>query len=503
VKPKRLRSRRFTFADQQWFGSLSGDVNPLHLDPVAARRMLFGDVVVHGMHTALWALEAYLASLSERPGIVSLRASFLKPTLLEQEMSVLRVTQDGQGAQLEVVGGAATFVTLELKTQAARMATTTAVLAPAPAITGVPRNRRFDELAGLQGDVPVFFDAELATRGLPYALAAVGPEFFAFLLGLTRLVGMECPGTQSLFSSFEVSRAPAGSAESTEAGGSGVLHYQVERAAVVAAPVRIAVLAPGLRGSVSAFFRPAPAAQPELAEVAPLVGPGELAGQWALVVGGSRGLGETTAKIIACGGGHPVITYLTGETDARRVADEIKRSGRTCDLLRLDVLHLAWALAELRRRKLSITHLYFFATPRIAGVRRAPYQPERLREFMAYYVDGFYNLCAALAHTSPGLKAFYPSTIFIERGSRENPEYVIAKSAAEALCQHLNDAQSGFSVLCRRLPRVATDQTSGLLKLPVSETLAVMLPIVRAMAASEPANQTAVSRESNGEGRSS
>ena len=53
-------SRTFTPADQEDFAILSGDYNPMHLDPLIARRTLFGKPVVHGVHVVLWVLDAYL-----------------------------------------------------------------------------------------------------------------------------------------------------------------------------------------------------------------------------------------------------------------------------------------------------------------------------------------------------------------------------------------------------------------------------------------------------------
>ena len=50
-----LGSRRFAMEDVESFAELSGDFNPLHVDPVAARRALYGEVVVHGVHSLLWA----------------------------------------------------------------------------------------------------------------------------------------------------------------------------------------------------------------------------------------------------------------------------------------------------------------------------------------------------------------------------------------------------------------------------------------------------------------
>ncbi len=52
--------KRYDLEDQRRFASLSGDFNPLHLDPLYSRRLLFGGPVVHGVHLVLYALDKLL-----------------------------------------------------------------------------------------------------------------------------------------------------------------------------------------------------------------------------------------------------------------------------------------------------------------------------------------------------------------------------------------------------------------------------------------------------------
>jgi 3-hydroxybutyryl-CoA dehydratase len=55
----RIRARRtFTQADFDRFAALSGDDNPIHVDPVFSAETRFGRTVAHGMllYSALWAL---------------------------------------------------------------------------------------------------------------------------------------------------------------------------------------------------------------------------------------------------------------------------------------------------------------------------------------------------------------------------------------------------------------------------------------------------------------
>jgi len=51
-------NRAFSLEDQLAFAALSGDFNPIHVDPLLARRLLFGAPVVHGVHLLLWGLES-------------------------------------------------------------------------------------------------------------------------------------------------------------------------------------------------------------------------------------------------------------------------------------------------------------------------------------------------------------------------------------------------------------------------------------------------------------
>lgn len=54
---KTISVRKYTYSDQKKFAELSGDYNPAHLDTIGTRRELFGDVVVHGIHAVLRALD--------------------------------------------------------------------------------------------------------------------------------------------------------------------------------------------------------------------------------------------------------------------------------------------------------------------------------------------------------------------------------------------------------------------------------------------------------------
>ena len=61
-----MEIKKFTLKDQNNFAKLSGDYNPVHLDPILTRRTLFGSPIVHGVHGLLWALDRWLFSFKSR-----------------------------------------------------------------------------------------------------------------------------------------------------------------------------------------------------------------------------------------------------------------------------------------------------------------------------------------------------------------------------------------------------------------------------------------------------
>jgi len=210
-------------------------------------------------------------------------------------------------------------------------------------------------------------------------------------------------------------------------------------------------------------------------DIAKRVRSDEFAGTTALIVGGSRGLGELTAKIIAAGGGSVHLTYALGSADAAVVAEAIRTGGGRAEILALDVR------GDIDRQlgDLAPTHIYYYATPQIYRGKHAGFSQARFDEFVTFYVTGFYRLMqAALARRPRGMAAFYPSSVYVADRPENMAEYAMAKAAGEVLCQD-ERLLKGARVVMSRLPRLATDQTASLAEAETIDTLDYMLPIIR------------------------
>ena len=471
-----LGERRIESAAIEAFADAAGDRNPIHVDPVAARRLLTGGVVAHGMSTLLWMLERHLASGGAVPA--SLEASFPRPlgpgdtAVLQRSPAAdgstrLAVLLEGEEVSSAVLGGAGSRIAGE---------------APEGAFPrSEPEVNDFAALKGARGSVPARGLAGRDREAYPALFAGLGPRPIAGLMAVSRLVGMHCPGLHSLIASVRVQFD--GDGEGDSAGPRDDLEWHVVRHSVAAAPVRVAFHGSGIAGHVDAFVRPAPVTQAAPAALRARVDPGEFAGQSALVIGGSRGLGELAAKLVALGGGDVVLTFHQGRADAQRVVDEIVALGGRCRLARFDAgqprRDFEQILASLGWR----SHIYYFAAPRIGRAKSRLFSPATLRDFTTVFVDAFGQLAAAAAAAAGTrrVRLFYPSTVFLDEMPREQAEYVAAKAAGEALCAHFNRHVAQLSVLSRRLPRLDTDQSAGLLSRQAADPVPVLLEIVREM----------------------
>ncbi len=473
-----LDTRTYDRSDQQAFAELSGDFNPLHLDRHAARREFFGDIVVHGVHGLLRAIDAWCAGRAQPLRLTQLRASFPTAVYLDVPVHAFE-TELGDGwARLEAGGeGVPSALQARLAWQAApRLESAGAPGASPRDAVRIPEAPEFEQLEGRSGELPVWLDRAATLARFPHALAVLPPLQIAQLLAVTRLVGMHCPGLRSILLGMQLDFSDPGAQDAAR------LTYRVERALRGASLVQLKLQAAGLSGSVDALYRPPPQAQPSFEAVRERVREGEFERQVALVVGGSRGLGEVTAKLIASGGGRVAITYQRGQSDAERVADAIRAGGHRCEALHCDSESARGLEQRLRELDFVPTHLYYFASPKIFVKRGGAFDPALFSRFRAAYVDGFEALCRVCFDAGArSLRAFYPSSTALDENVKNLEEYIAAKRAGEERCAELVRSVPGLEIVLRRLPRIATDQTTTFTRHPAADALDVMTDLVREM----------------------
>lgn len=473
-----LASRTFDKNDQALFARVSGDFNPMHMDPVAARRTQAGAPVVRGIHAVLWALDKLVEAGAVTDGIVSLRVQFKKFIYVGSRVDLKLLRRDEKSIKAVLALGGLTTTTLVLAHGAHKQSVGATVSLNKSTIATVDQSAsvlRLEEIADLSGWIDVATPAEEIGRLFPHAASLVGSRRVAAIALLSRLVGMICPGLHSIFAAFAVELVD-------DLRNQDGMRFRVSNTDDRFRLVRMDVSGGGISGSVEAFVRWPPIAQAALGDIAKIVSSTEFIGSTALIVGGSRGLGELTAKVLTAGGGKVIVTYATGREDAVQLAEEIRQkvAHNVCSVLPFDVRRDV--PSQLIDTIGNITHFYYFATPRIFREKEGLFVSNLFDEFIQVYVKGFYDCCRFLAdHGKQPLIAYYPSSIFVEEHQLAFTEYSMAKIAGEMLCADMNRSKCGIHVVVSRLPRLLTDQTATLAPTASADPLEVMLPIIRSV----------------------
>lgn len=476
VQAIEIGRRRFGAQDQEIFATLSFDRNPMHMDPVAARRLLTGRPVVHGIHVLLTAIEYWINEHALIPTFLD--CAFNNAVNVEDEV-VFKQKDQGNG-QFVIEASVNGLLCTKLRITASRPVSQhyQGVVRAEPGAGGDDSFERvnipLDEPPAhhLHKRYVVRIDGDDLTAHFPHACRQLGSSRTAGLLALSYFVGMVCPGLNSIFSTVTLKLDE--STPLAESIGFSVDQYD-ERFRLFHVSLD-GILA----GRLTAFLRPPPLQQLTMAEVSKKVTPAEFKGTRSLVIGASRGLGEMAAKILAAGGGDVTISYAQGLNDIEAVNADIKASGLgTSRVQQLDVTSGDFGAIDFD----VLDAIYFFATPRIYRKKVGVFDSALFDEFIDFYVGSLYKLCLhieAIALTRK-LRIYVPSSVFIAERPDGLVEYAMAKAAAEVMIEDINRSFRKVSIMATRLPKLSTDQTSSVLKTSTGDNLDALLPVIRAM----------------------
>jgi acyl dehydratase/NADP-dependent 3-hydroxy acid dehydrogenase YdfG len=466
------------------FANLSGDRNPIHIDSHAARRLQFGQTVVHGVHTFLAALDGLYQNSTIVGAISQCRVEFRAPLFQGQPLQILIKDRQQEKVFLACFAGGSEVMRCEVRTTQQELAE---IKVPAsPQRIAESQNLDSIQVASQVGAVECGMNLDVFSELFPSLATVVSARSFSsMLLGLTYVVGMVCPGRHSLMSSIQISRT-----DGLGIGNTGI-RFAVRRFDEAYRLASIDVNGVGWAGVVKAFLRPAPTTQTEMAQVLARVPEKKWTGRTALVIGASRGLGEVAAKIVAASGGKVLITYHRGESDARAVANDINAHGGNASILQLDVQDKVGGALALIKEPL-ITDVLFFASPHIDQARSLAFDKVLFDAYIAAYVTSLDSILVALGdRLAADFGLFWPSSQYADHPPKGFAEYAAAKAAGEVFCNSLKFRYPKIAVQSPRLPPLRTDQTLSTIPVAVREPLEVLLDCLQ-----EPLNHESSQRQS-------
>ncbi|TWU27167.1 (R)-specific enoyl-CoA hydratase [Novipirellula galeiformis] len=458
----------FELQDCLEFAKISGDFNPLHVDPLESRRTVFGMPVVHGMHLVMQGLEL-LCSQTDRIRLESLKGSFLRPVVVGDKVT-WTLTERGALQFRVTISTGAQVAFFDVLFQNDNRPSDSGNCVAKKADVAI-RSRTFDEVETACGELRYPVDSNSLAERFPSAYQSIPVNQLCDLVTTSTLVGMECPGRHSLYSRFDFSFSPVAETCPKRA-----MAYQVIRADKRFRMATLSIKTPECTGEITAFVRPEPTRQLSFADACGLVGPEEFAGSSALVVGGSRGLGEVACKLLAAGGADVTLTFARGRSDALRMKEELCEAPGEITITQLNVRDLV--LTDLKPPATSLD-VYYFATPAISA-GTGEFSTAKFQDFCGYYVYGVSELIHGLVRDGFQVQNLLcPSTAFLDTIPREMVEYAAAKAAAETVCKHLENRIDGLQVHCPRWPKLKTDQTAALVPEEFANAPSTVLESIR------------------------
>ena len=217
-------------------------------------------------------------------------------------------------------------------------------------------------------------------------------------------------------------------------------------------------------GKLFTFFTKEKVQQPSFSYLSKKITKKNLKNHKALVIGGSRGLGELTAKIIASSGGIVTITYNKNKSLAKNLV-EIFRSQK----LKLKIQELKinkdGNFNHKTLKKKNYNCLYYFPTPIIFRKKSQKFSPKIYKEFYNIYCKALIKIIKIL--NIKNLIIFYPSTVFNCIDNKNFVEYILAKKkGAEKL--KIMKKKLKFVPFIKKLPPLKTDQNNTIFSQNIS-----------------------------------
>jgi hypothetical protein len=450
-----LGFKEFKLFDQVSFARISGDKNPIHLSEEFARKTPPGQPIVHGINAVLWSLELFVNRWPKLKSQISVR--FLNSIYLNEivccrinkQSSILeifsndiihiRITLDGDifhGSNAYDFNGHTDIMTISEMT-----------------IEDIEDQQLFK----FQHAV----NLEDIANNYPNLSKFLGRAVVGQFVSLSAVVGMIVPGLHSIFSSLKVH----------------LQHNNDTYIKVLKVDKRFSVIDIGvgtgnLSGVLRAIVRPAPVIVRSFSNVLPYVPSRKFAKRTALVIGGTRGLGALTTKLLVAGGAEVAFTYANGIKEAETLKEEIGATGHSVSYFKFDVNQPDYNALFSKLNDV----IFYFSTPKIFTKRSKSFENSMYLNFYKFFVS--VPECILIEAEVRGVTGvFIPSSTALVDDQANTPEYSLAKQESENMLHAFAD-RGILKCFSPRLPRLLTDQTATNLSIPAFDPIEKMLPLI-------------------------
>lgn len=453
----------FSITDQKIFADFSGDKNPIHIDPVKARKTLAGKCIVHGMHTFLWALEMLLSK--DFKLCCSYKVYFKNAIFLDNEVICILNNENNEIRICDPEG--IVFVIIKSDDLPFKISDSKGIKLKKLQIIEKPLKVNPGSIK--EGDTYDSYyggNQSLCPSLFPILFSKVGKNIIYEISILSNIIGMQLPGLNSLITKSTIKLKYDRLLNPS---------FSIKKYKRKSNLLNIKYIGNNINAEIEAFFRPESPYIISCKEINNKLNCENLYfNQKVLIIGGSRGIGSYLAKVIALMGGKVDITYSLGLDDANKVCDDINKNCKfTSEPYKFNIKKDKLDILSLKNYK----YLFYLATPRIFGKQTNTFEERRYEEFKKFYCDLFKEIAFEFIQCG-GKKIFYPSSSAVCENVKGLEEYKKAKLEGERLCLEISKNFS-IDIIVERLDRINTDQTLTLLPVPALNPIDVAIKIAK------------------------
>ena len=457
---KLISSRVFDIEDQKIFAELSSDYNPIHLNKTYALKSIFKDLIVHGVHLLFWAIESII-KFSKNKNIVKIHINYFKPTFLKKEIKLYYNYKENnfyiKNDDQVLIKIKIFFSKRPLKKLINKKITWHSIKKPIfNVIDKKDLNKTFTKL--------YFGDSDLLIKLFPMFCKKYGKNLAIELISLSTLIGMIYPGRDSILSAISINFNMKNEKDLYSK-----ISYLDDRSKII----KLKFTYNYISGEITSCFRPQ---LNKLINVKNLIHNKESIYRnfKALVIGGSKGIGEAITKLILLKGGNVDFTYNNSAKRANYILNSLKKSKLNLKAKKFDVTKNNELSNFFNFERYNL--VFYFATPKIFIKNDNNFDESLYNSFYDYYVRGFEKILLSAKKFKNKITFYYPSTIEIKNKSSIYQEYIKAKKNGEKICKLYS--KKGYRILFQRLPRVTTDQTISMIAQKELSTLDISKDIL-------------------------
>ena len=434
-----IATHNFSPAEQMHFGKISGDFNPIHLDTNHARKSMWGECILHGMHGVIWALEQLAQHTDVK--FCSADISFIKPIFLNEDIQLIfnEQTKTLQLVRLDMLLTEIRLDTVD-EVSSAQIPTVDRIR------LGKLSEANFETLKAGQVYTFKYETPTISASDFPCLSNLIGDRRIIEILKISTIVGMHLPGKFSLLSNVKLKfheLTPSPEAK---------IKFIDRRFKLISCIYNSHYLI----SEIQAFALNETPKIPPIKKISCHQSLSEYSSIRPIIIGSTRGLGCWLAKILAGGGSNVLGTFNLGSDDALKLIREAEECNVKISLKKFSVGDNLDSIFGYSRANC----LFYMATPPIFSKRNNAFCKSQYNLFKKFYVTELENIIRQ-GHKRKINVFFTPSTEAIEVTNFPVPEYVQAKEESEELCYELSK-ELDVHIINPRLPALKTDQTNGI-----------------------------------------